>query len=84
MRLRAPGLHPQRVDGLPRVHYYAVFKKNVVNPTVAKVIETAQAVCDFDTQEDKRCHWVATMSAATPRTPTPRNSDVAPGYTSLD
>ena len=44
----------------------------------------SQAVCDFDTQEDKRCHWVATMSAATPRTPTPRNSDVAPGYTSLD
>ena len=58
MRLRAPGLHPQRVDGLPRVHYYAVLKKNVVSPTVAKVIEIAQAVCDFDAQEQQGSQWV--------------------------
>ena len=56
---------------LPRVHYYAVFRKNVVSPTVAKVIEIAQAVCDFDAQEQQGSQWVATMPSATPKAPAP-------------
>ncbi|VFR26708.1 LysR-family transcriptional regulator [plant metagenome] len=33
---------------LPRVHYYAVYKKTVMSPLVAKVIEMAQEVCNFE------------------------------------
>jgi len=33
---------------LPQVSYYAVFKKSLMNPVVASVIEIAQQVCDFD------------------------------------
>ncbi len=50
---------------LPRVHYYAVFKKNLMSPNVAKVIEIAQAVCHFDAQAPQGSDWVATMPAAT-------------------
>lgn len=32
---------------LPRVHYYVVYKKSVLSPIVAKIIELAQQVCDF-------------------------------------
>ena len=61
----------------PRVHYYAVFKKNVVNPTVAKVIEIAQAVCDFDAQEQHGSQWVAMMPAATSKTPPANKANAA-------
>ncbi|VFR30901.1 LysR-family transcriptional regulator [plant metagenome] len=33
---------------LPQVHYYAVYKKTVMSPLVAKVIEMAQEVCNFE------------------------------------
>ncbi len=62
---------------LPRVHYYAVFRKNVVSPTVAKVIEIAQAVCDFDAQEQQGSQWVATMPSATPKAPAPGKANAA-------
>lgn len=33
---------------LPLVHYYIVYKKGVLNPLVAAVVELAQLVCDFE------------------------------------
>lgn len=52
------------VPPLPRVHYYAVFKKNVTNPLTAKVIETAQAVCDFDADVTHSLPWTSERSEA--------------------
>ena len=63
-----PG-HPPLAGPADRARVYAVFKKTVVNPTVAKVIEIAQAVCDFDAQEQQGSQWAAMVPAATPRTP---------------
>ncbi|MEI2415594.1 LysR family transcriptional regulator [Orrella sp. JC864] len=36
------------VPELPQVHYYAVYKKALFNPMVARVVELASEVCDFN------------------------------------
>lgn len=38
----------QVLPALPQVQYYAVYKKNLLNPSIGKIIEIAKSVCDFN------------------------------------